>query len=433
MKSDKYQSLDASGALTELHEGRYARALIGTVMAALACLVIWAALTPVNEITTGSGTIKTQAKPERVEHQDGGVVTTIHVETGAQVAENDLLLSFDTSSLAREMSKLQASLTAQQAELDRITYVLEGKGEIPDFVELDELSPKELLFWAEQTYLQSQLDLIDAESRALAPGVENLSEQFHNVTNELSILRERITRSRNAAQSGVVSRNTVEDLDREFLQLERSALGVRREILLQKAELEAMTLRKSELLAKRNREAALRRAEIQQQVTATEVTIDEVTARIERGQVRATLAGTIMDLTVSNPGEFVSPGEIIAEIIPNENVLEAEIEVSADRIGSVELGMDARVKILSYDFTRYGEIVGSVARISPSSYLDEAGNSVFRVTIQLPNNGKSPRLGNRPVSPGMTVTADILSDSKRVLTYLLKPLRALGDRAFSEA
>jgi hypothetical protein len=33
----------------------------------------------------------------------------------------------------------------------------------------------------------------------------------------------------------------------------------------------------------------------------------------------------------------------------------------------------------------------------------------------------------------MTVTADILSDSKKVLSYLLKPLRALGDKAFTEA
>ncbi len=38
-----------------------------------------------------------------------------------------------------------------------------------------------------------------------------------------------------------------------------------------------------------------------------------------------------------------------------------------------------------------------------------------------------------PNHPTMTVTADILTDSKKVLTYLLKPLRVLSDRAFSEA
>ncbi|MEM8802623.1 MAG: HlyD family type I secretion periplasmic adaptor subunit [Pseudomonadota bacterium] len=433
MKSGHYENLDASGHLPELHEGRYARALIGTVLTAMTCLFIWAAITPVNEITTGSGVIKTQAKPEHVEHPDGGIVAAIHVESGARVAVDALLLSFDTSSLQREMSRLQASLTARQAELGRITYVLEGKGKVPDFVELNELSPKELLFWAEQTFLQSQLDLIDAESRALAPGIENLSKQFQNIADELAILRERILRSRIAVQSGAVSRNAVEDLDREFLQLERSSLGLRREILLQKSELEAKALRKSELLAERSREAALRRTEIQEQITATELTIEEIAARVERAQVRATVAGTIMDLTVSNPQEFVAPGELIAEIIPNQNMLEAEIEVSADRIGSVKYGMEARLKVLSYDFTRYGEIVGNVASISPFSYLDEAGNTVFRVTIRLPNGGQSPQLGNRPVLPGMTVTADILSDSKRVLTYLLKPLRALGDRAFTEA
>lgn len=429
----RYANLDASGALPEAHEGRFARALVWTLIAALLALLIWAAVTPVNEITTGRGTITTRASAERVEHPDGGVVVSISVAAGARVAVGDTLLAFDTSSLQREMLKLQASYSTLLAEQERISFVLDDKRVDPGDSRLNDLSPRELLFWVEQALVDAQLDLIDADSRALLPAIEILKARQSSLQKELGILTERLARSRSGQKSGIIARNAVEALESERLQLERSVLNVKGDISSQESALQANELRKIELLANRNRDAALRLAEVREQIVDVSETMNEVTARIDRATVRATVAGTVMDLTISNPKEFVAAGEMIAEIIPDQNVVEAEIEISADQIGSVAVGMPARLKVLSYDFTRYGEIVGSVASISPSSYLDETGNSVFRVTIALPNEGVAPSLGDRAIVPGMTVTADVLSESKKVLTYLLKPLRALEDRAFTEA
>ena len=430
---ESYPGLDASGTLPEAHEGRFAKALVITIFAAMIALVLWAAITPVNEITTGSGVIKTQALAERVEHPDGGVVARISAVAGQQVRVGTELLVFETSSLEREMEKLQATRVSLEAELGRIGFVLEGKGRIPSFTQLSDLSAEELLFWAEQSYLDAQLNLIDADSRAITPALAILKDRIASMERELEILSGRLERNRSGQASGAIARNTVEQIERDYLQLQRSILELRGEISAQRSALEANALKTTELFAKRNREAALRQSEIQEQIVNVSVTMAEITARIDRATVRATTAGTIMEIAVANPREFVASGELIAEIIPEQPGLEAEIEVSADRIGTVEVGMDARLKVLSYDFTRFGELVGQVASISPSSYLDDQGNTVFRVTVALPDGGLAPQLGNRPVLPGMTVTADILSDSKKVLSYLLKPLRALGDRAFTEA
>lgn len=432
-KNKTYTGLDASGALPEAHEGRFAKALVATIVAALAALLLWAAITPVNEITTGNGLIKTQALAERVEHPDGGVVARISAVAGQQVRVGTELLVFETGSLEREMEKLRATRASLEAELGRIRFVLEGTGRIPNFSQLSELSAEELLFWAEQSYLDAQLNLIDADSRAITPALAILKARITSMERELEILGGRLERNRSGQASGAIARNTVEQIERDYLQMQRSVLELRGEISTQRSALEANALRTTELFAKRNREAALRQSEIEEQIVNVSVTMAEVAARIERATVRATTSGTIMEIAVANPKEFVASGELIAEIIPEQQSLEAEIEVSADRIGTVEVGMDARLKVLSFDFTRYGELVGQVASISPSSYLDEQGNTVFRVTVALPDGGRAPRLGNRAVVPGMTVTADILSDSKKVLSYLLKPLRALGDRAFTEA
>ena len=433
MNLRRHAALSASAHLPEAHDTRFARRLIYTLLATLIAIIIWAANTPVNEVTTGSGVIQTLTLAERVEHPDGGIVAEVHVTKGQRVLAGTPLVTFDTGSLMREMGKLRASQTALLAERSRIAFLLQDKGEIPDFETLDDLDPSELLFWAEQSYLDAQLDLIASERQAILATIAVLDARQGNLAEEAALLKARLERSRRGQSTGALARNAVEAIEREFLQLERTRIEVAGDITAQRNALNSSDLQRSELLAKRQREAALRRAEVEEKLVSTALSIAEVEARLTRAEVTATVAGTIMELAVANPREVIAPGDLIVEIVPDGSALEAEIEISADRIGNIDIGMEARLKVLSYDFTRFGEIVGHVAAISPSSFETEKGDTMYRVTLALPNDGEGVALTGRPVRPGMTVTADILTDSKKVLTYLLKPLRVLGDRAFSEA
>ena len=429
----RHSALHAHSGLPEAHDSRFARRIIYTLLATLLAIIVWAGSTPVNEITSGNGTVITRLQPARIEHPDGGLVAKVHVKRGQRIAAGMTILEFDTASLFRELGKLKASQAALAAESGRVAFLLDQRGDVPRFDTQDNLAPEEILFWAEQSFLTAQLDLIQAERTAILSTLEGLETRRNNLDREIDLLRGRVTRTRRGQASGAIALNEVERQERELLQLERSLLDSQNEIATQKNALDTNQLKKSELLAKRRREAALRQAEIAEKIVSIALSIAEVQSRIDRARIVATASGTVMDLAVAHAGEVIAPGDPIAEIIPENSAVEAEIEISADRIGNVDVGMEARLKVLSYDFTRYGEIVGEVLAISPSSFENEEGLSVYRVTIGLPNGGVDAELTGRPIRPGMTVTADILNDSKKVLTYLLKPLRVLGDRAFSEA
>ncbi len=429
----QHGDLSASASLPEAHDTRYARRLIYTVLATALAILFWAGNTPVNEITSGHGTVQTRTLAERVEHPDGGIVADIHVEKGQRVISGTPLLRFDTGALERELGKLRASQTSLIADRDRISFLLEKKGAVPEFQTLDELAPNQLLFWAEQSYLDAQLDVIASRQQAIDTVIGVLQARAANLTEEANLLRARVERSRKGQSSGALARNSVEQIEREYLQLERARLELQGDIAAQRNAQDANDLQWAELLAKRQHEAALRRAEVEEKIVSVALSIAEIETRIARAQVVATVSGTIMELAVSNPQEVVGPGDLIVQIIPDGSAIQAEVEISADQIGNVDVGMTARLKVLSYDFTRFGEILGNVAAISPSSFETETGQTMFSVTIALPNDGENVALTGRTVRPGMTVTADILTDSKKILTYLLKPLRVLGDRAFSEA
>ncbi len=236
-----------------------------------------------------------------------------------------------------------------------------------------------------------------------------------------------------AADGGLLSRNEAERLQQELLQSQRSALSLRADIAAQENELTRTQLRESELIAQRQRDAAQRLADIDSRIASARLTEEELKDRLARTVVRASVSGTVMSLAVSNPREVIGPGELIAEIVPADSVLQAQLEIPADRIGNVRVGMEARVKVLTYDFTRFGQLNGIVSEISPSSFINDAGQSMFRVTVDLPLEQPEFILDPAALAPGLTVTADVLVDERKVISYLLKPLRLLQDRAFSEA
>ena len=105
----------------------------------------------------------------------------------------------------------------------------------------------------------------------------------------------------------------------------------------------------------------------------------------------------------------------------------------ASQIGQIKTGMPAKVKVLTYDFVRYGGIDAIVDRIAPSNTAKEDGTLVFSVRLKLTNNHIGPESAGFVVKPGMTVIADINAGSKNIMNYLIKPLRVISDRAMTES
>jgi len=425
--------LDANAELPESHDPSFARSLIFTLTTTLVVLLFWSARTEVSEVVSGRGVIQTEAQLERVEHPTGGQVRLISTTSGARIAKGDRILTFETGSLAREAAKQHAALAALEAERARIDFVLDGR--LPE--EMSESVTREgvegLLFWVEQQYLQAQLDVVASNRSVIETTLDALLSLQSSLNEELALLREKYDRSQAALAKGTISQNEVERQKREVLQAERSLLSMSVDIAAQRAALDATELETAELMAQRRREVALRLADLESNIAAARLSIAELEDRIRRAEVLATISGTVMTLGASRAGEVVGAGEVIAEIVPEDTSTKGEIEIAAGKIGGVRVGMPVRIKVETFDFTRFGEIEAEVLEISPTSFENQEGEMVYKVAVRFSDDNGIPTIDGKVLRPGMTVTADILTESKTVLTYLLKPLRLLRDRAFTEA
>lgn len=109
-----------------------------------------------------------------------------------------------------------------------------------------------------------------------------------------------------------------------------------------------------------------------------------------------------------------------------------ESRVNPRDIGHIKVGDTAKVKILTYDFARYGSITGKLSSISASTFENKEGQPYYLATIKLDKQFFTHRGEKKYLKSGMTVQADIVTGEKTILQYLLKPVHRAGESAFRE-
>lgn len=414
--------LGVSRLREEQHSKVFARATIWTIVAGLLGFVAWAATTPVYEVVTGTGQVRPTGLVQRAEHLEGGIVAQIHVDEGDRVEKGDPLVSLDQSAVASELMTARAEEQSLREQYARAEALFAG-----NLIPGDGLN---VTYAAEGDFRQAQIAVLRAERDMTHAELTALTDQEEKLSVEIAILSGRQERFERLESRGLVVQNELENARRDLVRQESERARLTSERAVRAASIVQSRARETELLARFQRESALELESLKARLVAATQNIEQLQERMDRATVKAPIAGFVQALSVANPGQILETGAIVAEVVPAGVGLFADIEVSAARISGIVPGRHARLKILTHDFTRFGDIDAVVERVSPTSIVREDGQSVFRVRLSFDDN----QLGEqRTVGSGMTVTADIRSDRRTVLEYLLKPVRVIADRALSES
>jgi HlyD family type I secretion membrane fusion protein len=160
-------------------------------------------------------------------------------------------------------------------------------------------------------------------------------------------------------------------------------------------------------------------------------TIQRLTELNKNLVVKAPIRGIIKGLTVT-PGSVISPGSNIFDIIPTGGEMGVSCKISTRDIGHIHLGDPAQVKVMAYEFTRYGSVDGKVTEISASTFTGPDNLPYYKAKVSLLKNyvGDNPKLNQ--LKPGMTVQVDIKTGKKSLISYLLQPITRGLSTSFKE-
>ena len=124
--------------------------------------------------------------------------------------------------------------------------------------------------------------------------------------------------------------------------------------------------------------------------------------------------GTIKEMHVFNKGAVVSPGTLIATIVPNDDALWIVAYVKLSDIGYIEVGQEAKLRLTSN--SRFKPIKGTVVKISPDAVNDFYEIKVAITVYEFTNGTLTYK-----ITPGVPLAVNIIIGERSILDYLLSP------------
>jgi adhesin transport system membrane fusion protein len=405
-------------------------------LTALTALAIgaWIGLASVDQVVRTQGRIIPSGKPQIVQHLEGGIVSQVYVREGDVVAKGQNLIAVSdllaNSTRGEKRAKLDGLIARQarlQAEADGAARIVVPRDLAANSGDMRNESDG---FLARQAKLHQSTRILEQQLAQKRQEVTEAEGRQRSLAGELDVARQQLV-----LVTGLLSRNAGSQL--ELLEAKARVERLSTQIRDTEASMPRLGAATQELQARVAEVGAQFRSEAQASLSETYVDLQRLRQelkgdddRVKRTVVVAPEAGTINKLFANTVGGVVKPGETLLELTPADEAVVIEARVSPAERGALQIGQRAIVRVAAFDYTVYGTITGKISEISADSLADERGERYFRVGVAV--DPESRRHFAKPLTPGMTVSADAVTGNRTVLAFLLSPIRGLASTALRD-
>lgn len=408
---------------------RTALAICAVFTAALA----WACIGQLDVVAVAPGRLVVSDRSKLIQPLEAGVVKAIHVKDGDVVQPGQLLLELDATQARADAASVREQAATARSEAARAQALLQAlnSGRAP--APLPQASAQEAHLlqaeWADmagrQARHQAEVARRQAELATVREGVAKLSSL-------LPLAKSREADFKALGEQGMAPAHQVQDKTRERLELERDLATQQARTQEAQAALEEARKAQAAAFTESQRALSQRAAKAAQDLGQLAQQGAKSAQREQLTRLLAPVAGTVQQLAVHTPGGVVTPAQALMTLVPSGGGITADVWVSNQDIGFVREGMPAEVKLETFNFTRYGTLPAKVLLVSADAVVDEKRGAVFLATLELQAqtmavDGKTIRL-----SPGLNVAGEIKIGRRRVIEYLLSPVRRVARESFGE-
>jgi membrane fusion protein, adhesin transport system len=433
-KPRAYESISEASRLGEI--SRASSILLFVIAATFTGLVVWAGMSEVDTVAQASGKVIPAARVQLMQSLEGGLVREIHVVQGQAVEAGQLLVSLSPTQAGGEFKTRRQQALALEARMARLFAEAEGKEpkfsativkESPEFVKVERAS-----FEGRQAEQGMQGVMLEAQIDQRTKEVEESRIALATAERSLAGAREERVIMEKLVAQGLEPRIELVRLDRAISEAVGRAESAKVAITrAQQAIIEAKA--RADSSQKQFRTAA--REELNRatnELRAIEQTMPALEDKVDRTVLKAPVRGIVNRVFVNTVGGVAKPGDPLVELVPADDPLVVEAMINPKDIGFVLVGQPARVKLTAYDYSLYGAMPGKVVQISPDAITNERGESFFLVRVQTERTMVENLDKKLPIMAGMQAQVDIITGSKTILAYLVKPVVAVRESAFRE-
>lgn len=432
--ADERAFLPAALSLQETPVHPAPRRAMWIIMALFATALAWSILSRVDVVAVASGRIVVSDRTKVVQPLESAVVSTIRVKDGDRVSAGQVLVELDATSQRADLAGLQEQQHAARREASRAEMLLRALtsgrlsatlGAAKDGV-LDGLAAAE---WAD---VQTRLAQMDSDLAMRRAQWATARELVSKAEATLPLARQREADLKALSEQGFVAGHTGQDRTRDRIEQESDLATHRARVKEAEAAIAEGGSARAAYVAETRRALADRLAAAQLKLAQLDQESAKVTRREGLTRLVAPVSGVVQQLAIHSPGGVVTEAQPLMVIVPEGAPVTAEVMIENKDIGFVREGQAAAVKLETFNFTRYGTLPATVTRLSADAVQDEKRGALFTATVALATDrieidGRSIRL-----TPGMNVTVEMQTGSRRVIEYLLSPIRKSLDESLKE-
>jgi len=406
--------------------------MVLVVFAALGGFVAWSATASLEEKATAPGRIMPSGKVRTVQHLEGGIVDAILVKNGDTVKTGDVIVRLKRRSATAERDRMLARAAVLDTRVIRLRAELSG--EKPDFTDPQaENAVNELaIYRSRRASLVSERDVLTQQIDASNSRIASLEDEILIYRKRAGLIDKEVDMRATLARSGTGSRlelikvqETLESVNTDIARLKGDIAQTRENIVESKTRI-------TELENRYRERSTVELAEANAQVSELREVAKGLEDRVERLEITAPVHGVMQNLTVNSVGDVIAPGGDLAQIVPVDEELVADIEISPADIGFVRVGQPVIVKVNAFDYARFGSIAGELISVSATTFSREDGSVYYGGRVEVESTHVGEIAKGRAILPGMTLTADIRTGSKTIFEYMLKPIYTSLDQGFRE-
>ena len=396
---------------------------------------IWANSAMIDDVTRGMGQVIPAQGVQPIQSEYGGAITDILVTENETVARNQPVATIsnvqavaglrDLQTRAVELAFSLKRLAAEESD-QLLTYDDKERSDYPETVNAQ---MRLYLTRKEQYEGQSQLLLSQIEQRK--QDVAEARERKDSSEKQLEVLREQEATLRGMKNRGSVSQMQYLDHLQRIVSLEGEQSSAVQNIAKAESGVQAAQERLSNLHAERQAAIADEITKTRNELSSIEQQILSGDEKVTRTELRSPVEGTVKQIILKR-GSVAKPAETILEIIPTEGALEIEARFSPQDRGFLFVNQEAMVKVTAFDFSIYGGLEATITKISNDTIEDKRGDPWYEVRFLTKRKSILYRGQEKQILPGMTVTVDVLTDKRSVLSHIIGPIRRAMQNSMTE-
>jgi len=372
--------------------------MLWLLAATVAVLIGFAAVVEIDQAVRAQGQVIPGARTQVIQAVDGGMLSALHVKEGDTVKAGQKLAELEPDRAVAGYSQSQAEVASKRIALVRARAELAGRP--PNF---------------DKDYREYP-DFIDAQQGIYRQRKQSLDEEISVLRRAMQLATDELGMTQRLYQNGDISQSEVMRAERQALDLQQRINAARNKYFQET---------RSEV------------AKLEDELSTSRYKLDERQSVLKHTDISAPMDGVVKLVRVTTVGGVLRPGDELMQISPVEDELLVEIKVNPADVGLLRVDLPVTLRFDAFDTSIYGNVQGRLRYISPDTLSEQGGNGqnqiYYRAKVAIDwestRQQSINRLQTKDIKPGLTVTADVITGTRSILNYLMKPV----SRAFSGA